>query len=146
MTRRVLITGSRTWLDYHTIATEITRYLVENATLKVDSQGLPANIEDWVIVHGACPTGADALAMNYAITNWIEQEPHPADWGRSGKHAGLLRNEEMVLAGADVCLAFINRCNKKGCKGKYPHGSHGATHCASLAEAAGIEVRRFPPE
>jgi hypothetical protein len=54
-------------------------------------------------------------------------EPHPADWKRFGrKRAGIIRNAQMVQAGADQCLAFIRNY------------SHGATHCSQLAVKAHI--------
>lgn len=147
MSGRILVTGSRTWTNRRALATEIVRYISENATMSVDSHGLPVDWDtrNWTIVHGACPTGADALAEDYAVSNWIEQEPHPAHWQQYGRAAGIRRNEEMVALGADVCLAFIDQCHKRECRDKQPHGSHGATHCANLAAAAGIEVRRFTP-
>lgn len=45
--------------------------------------------------------------------------------------AGFYRNEAMVAAGADLCLAFID------------NGSRGATHCANTAQAAGIPTLIF---
>lgn len=145
--RRILITGSRDWTDRTTLAREIVRYVSEHAVMGVDSQGLPVDYitTDWVIVHGACKEGADYWADEFAVVNLIEQEPHPADWKRYGRRAGMVRNAEMVQEGADVCLAFINPCTKINCWRPRPHGSHGSTHCADLAEANGIEVRRFTP-
>jgi hypothetical protein len=49
----------------------------------------------------------------------------------------------MVSLGADLCLAFIGDCTSPRCDIEGEHPSHGATGCASLAEAAGIPVRRF---
>jgi len=115
--RRVLITGSRDWTDEQAIRAAL------------------ANITMWhgaeiVVVHGACPTGADAIADRVA-RDWgggMTVERHPADWNAHGKAAGPLRNKHMVSLGADVCLAF-------------PQGeSRGTRHCMSEARAAGIPV------
>lgn len=109
---RILVTGSRDWHDEIAIEELLFEY----------SPGL--------LVHGACPTGADAIADAIATRwNW-DIERHPADWDRHGKKAGPLRNQHMVDLGADVCLAFIL------------NGSRGASHTARIAEAAGIPTVR----
>lgn len=120
---RILVTGSRSWTD---------RKAIEDALF----DALVATDDDVVIVHGACPTGADEIASRFV--SWIggydsglTEERHPADWRRYGRAAGPNRNAEMVALGADLCLAFIH------------NQSRGATHCADLAEAAGIPVRRY---
>jgi YspA, cpYpsA-related SLOG family len=143
--RRILVTGSRDWMDRYTIAQELVRYITENAEMLVDSHGFPVtwDTEGWVIVHGDCPTGADHYADDWGYGNLVQVEPHPAQWRRYGKAAGFRRNVEMVDLGADVCLAFINPCTKRDCPQPQPHGSHGTTMCAALAETAGIETRRF---
>lgn len=118
---RILVTGSRDWDDGDLLAWELGL-----ATGEALRDGRRA-----VIVHGACPTGADALAVRLSRDHGFDTEPHPADWDRRGKAAGPRRNREMVQAGADICLAFIK------------DGSAGATGCADMAERAGIPVRRF---
>jgi hypothetical protein len=89
-----------------------------------------------VLVHGACPRGADLLAARWAEDRArqghdVTTEPHPADWDTYRRHAGYRRNAEMVALGANLCMAFIR------------DASRGATHCAGLAERAGLHVRRW---
>jgi YspA, cpYpsA-related SLOG family len=118
---KVLVTGSRSWTDAHRIEVAIFRELYETKTFAQNA----------VLIHGACPTGADALAEEYATRAGMHIIRRPADWDRHGKRAGFLRNVELVELEPDVCLAFIR------------DGSKGATMTANLAEKAGIETRRF---
>jgi hypothetical protein len=118
---RILVTGSRNWPDKEIIA---------NALIDL-TNWFPIIWEDVVIVHGDCPTGADAMAQEFAEQHGIRTERHPADWKRYGKFAGPKRNQEMVDLGADICLAFI-----------LP-GSRGTKHCMGAAEKAGIPVWVF---
>lgn len=138
---RVLVTGSRDWPDDFTVDDTLTEIEARRNT-----PGAP-----FVVVHGACPTGADAYAARW-VAEWggypvpggeyVAEEPHPADWSR-GRKAGPERNAAMVALGADLCLAFIGPCTSPRCHRKDRHCSHGATGCADLAEAAGIETWRF---
>lgn len=117
MSHRVLVTGSRTWQDRAAVIDALDRLLSIDGAL--------------IIVHGNA-RGADRMAHNWALDQrWAIPEPHLADWKTYGKRAGMIRNAEMVALGADICLAFIR------------DNSPGATHCAGLAESAGIPVRRF---
>jgi hypothetical protein len=129
---RILVTGSRDWDDGDLIAYQLGLAAGEGAR-----QGRRVTV-----VHGACPTGADAIADRLARDHGFTVERHPAGW-RGGKAAGLARNTEMVAAGADVCLAFLAPCRKHA--SRPPHDSHGAADCAGKAEQAGIPVRRFRP-
>lgn len=144
---RILVTGSRNWDDG----------LFIHATL---GDAVPGRARDVVVVHGMCNprdpvtgrpvpwvragrlpvqdqlrlAGADWHAELWAVLHGAVPERHAADWNAYGKPAGFRRNAEMVRLGADLCLAFIK------------DGSKGATHCAGLAEKAGIPVRRFTAE
>ena len=117
---RILITGSRDWTDVDLIHAILASFCYQN---------VPA-----VIVHGACRTGADAIASRWVRRHRViglTEEMHPANWQWLGKRAGFVRNQLMVNLGADVCLAFIK------------DGSRGASHTARLAEQALIPVRRW---
>lgn len=116
--KRILITGSRTWLDRNVIHRAISEWVRDN---------VPQN-EVTIVVHGDNPKGADRMAKEFAEAMWwLEPEPHPADWSW-GKAGGNYRNQDMVDLGADVCLAF-NRNDSSGTK-----------DCVKRARAAGIPV------
>ncbi len=114
---RVLVTGSRTWRKLSVIVAALDELLAEHP--------------DMVLVHGACPKGADLMADAWAARRGVEAERHPADWDTRPRRAGFLRNQAMVDTRPDVCLAFI------------ADGSRGATHCATAAEVAGIATVYF---
>lgn len=119
---RVLVTGSRDW----------TLWMTLEVALEVEYTLAQAEGRRLVVVHGGA-RGADAMAETWAMRkgHGVVVERHPARWRMGGvynPYAGLVRNREMVKAGADVCLAFIRS------------GSRGASHCARLAEEAGIPV------
>jgi hypothetical protein len=112
---RILVTGSRDWMNEEAI----------RAHLQCFHTWIPARL-----VHGACRSGADAMADRIATEWGWEVERHPADWRQFSKSAGFRRNAEMVALGADLCLAFIL------------NESRGATMTADLAEKAGIRTIR----
>ena len=144
---RILVTGSRDWANLPLLRDELMAAVREMGEDRV------------VIVHGKCDPrdpqtreavswaaaerlpledqwhllGADWLADRIAGIRGIWLERHPAKWAERGKAAGPHRNAEMVALGADVCLVF----RQKGA------ASRGTSHCADLAEKAGIPTRRF---
>lgn len=115
--KRVLITGSRDWDARDTITLALVNAL--------DDLG------EYILVSGACPTGADRMCEETAEALGLAVELHPADWGLHKKRAGFVRNSEMVALGADLCIAFIK------------NNSKGASMTARLAEDAGIPVLRL---
>lgn len=145
---RVLVTGSRSWddnpgcLSYGIVEWALT-LLNEDITLRVVVDGELPYSEVITLVHGGCPDSPDMLADAAARKLGWQVETHKADWLTHGKQAGFIRNREMIDLGADVCLAFMAPCDKPNCLTPKPHDSHGASHCAWFAEAAGIRVLRY---
>lgn len=135
---RILITGSRDWSDRAQLEWAL------GVAFKV--------FRPIVVVHGACETGADRIADEWAQRAGIAVDPFEADWDNCGPEcrpghrrqrrdgsefcpaAGPRRNARMVAAGARYCLAFV-----------LP-GSRGTQDCIRRAEAAGIPVHRFEAE
>ncbi len=110
--RRAIFCGSRHWTDARPI----------EAALKA----LPRHS---VVLHGACPTGADAFAHLLATRLKLPVERFPADWKRYGLRAGPIRNAAMLASGADLVEAF------------WDGESRGTGGMIKIAEAAGVEVR-----
>jgi hypothetical protein len=136
---RILVTGSRDWDD-------------DSAVLSALDEAADFGRKPTVVVHGACPTGADRLASEWVEAQYnqpfepdVHEERHPADWSQ-GRKAGPERNAAMVALGADLCLAFIGDCSSPRCTKPGRHPSHGASGCADLAERAGIPTRRIYPK
>ena len=121
MSYRILVTGSRDWSDSMSLSKALALEVVPAI-----EKGL-----DVVVIHGDCPTGADAITQEVCDANNVPTERHPADWATYGRSAGPVRNKYMVDLGADVCLAFplLN--------------SRGTLNCMRLAEQAGIPVHNF---
>jgi hypothetical protein len=97
---RLLITGSRSWVDVDAIRAEFD--------IVREHEG-----SDVLLVSGACPNGADRMCETLALEYGWKLELHPLAWkGEDGKgeynpRAGFDRNELMVRLGADFVLAFV---------------------------------------
>lgn len=130
---RVIVTGSRHWTD---------RGAVYDALNNVYKERGP-----FVLVHGDCATGADAMAHDWygvaAHLVRVEEQRFPASWEARGAKAGPERNKRMVKAGAQLLLAFLESCTKANCDKPRPHDSHGTAGCVQLARDAGIEVKEI---
>jgi hypothetical protein len=133
---RVIVTGSRRWSD---------KAAVWDALNDVYQEFGP-----FVLVHGACSTGADAMAHEWfevaARLVRVDEDPFKvtkATWEARGLKAGPERNERMVKAGAQLVLAFLEPCSKPHCIKPKPHDSHGTASCVDLARDAGIEIREI---
>lgn len=107
---RVLITGSRQWLDQAKLYEELDAVF---QPWLANARELPQiAFEGFTVVHGGAP-GADALAGQWVFDRRDadippEAEVHPALWNVHGRRlAGKIRNTEMVRLGADVVLAFL---------------------------------------
>ena len=134
--KAILVTGSREFSDADMIWSALEEEI---------------GINPVVVIHGACPTGADHLADRFVkvVTttpvpwHWVTTLAFPADWLTHGKAAGPLRNQQMVdhittnhkLDDITV-LAFF----------KTGAGNRGTRNCVAAALAAGIpdqQVKRF---
>lgn len=137
---RILVTGSRDWLDV-----DIIRQAIRQHTSDVE------HVSDVMVVHGGA-TGADVISGKIATAHGMAEEIHLPNWESCGPNcipehkrrradgtwycprSGFIRNQLMVDLGADICLAFIR------------NNSKGALMTARLAEKAGIPTHRYLQE
>ncbi len=108
---RVIVTGSRKWADKRAVFSSLEKLLRTSGP--------------FVLVHGACATGADAMAEEWYQLIRVRK---PAPWAELGDAAGPARNRQMIKDGADLVLAFPLL------------GGSGTQHTMRLAREAGIEV------
>lgn len=140
---RLLFTGSRDLTDQHAVwgvlDTSLLMTTRENRQL--------------ILVHGACPTGGDKLADNWALDRQnygfdvvVERHPakgHPTQNFGEWPSCGPRRNSYMVSLGADECVAMVGPCTSFRCRRVDLHPSHGTIGCVAAAEKAGIKVDQW---
>ena len=85
---KLAIIGSRTFNDY-----KLLQEILEQHKSKIT-----------LVVSGAAK-GADSLGEKWALENNIQTLIFPADWGKYGKRAGYIRNED-IIKNCDYCIAF----------------------------------------
>jgi hypothetical protein len=119
---RVLITGSRNWEGVWAEA-RLRGVLDRVERLSVHL------VSPLVIVHGGCPTGADAIADRWARRRDYEPEVNEAEWIKWGRSAGPARNTLMVNKGADMCIGFLR------------DSSRGTLDC--IEKARGVAIPTF---
>lgn len=107
-----LVVGSRTFQDYDLLKSKLN-HLLQNQGNEV------------VIVSGGAK-GADSLAERYAKEKDLPLKIFPAEWGKYGKSAGYIRNEEMHK--------YISKQNKRGVVAFWDGMSKGTTHNFGLAD------------
>lgn len=94
---RILVTGSRNWVDEYTIKEQLKTLWLKYKDTHTDI----------VLVVGDCPTGVDKIARECWEFQKLPVEVYRADWNKNGRAAGPIRNQEMVDSGADIGVAFI---------------------------------------
>lgn len=121
---RVVVCGSRSWAAWPpakdkawkpsnheywqmTGLTAILTGLVDRSII---------NGETLKVIHGGCPSGADAIAAKWCDTNDIESQVFPADWNTHGKAAGFIRNEQMIVEGQPIVVVAAWDGQSKGTK------------------------------
>lgn len=90
---KVIIAGSRDFIDYELLKTKVDKILSNKFGTHVIS-----------IVSGTA-RGADKLGERYAEEKGFTTIKMPADWEKYGKKAGHLRNQEMLNI-ADAVIVF----------------------------------------
>lgn len=103
---RVIVCGSRDWEGIEP-AERIHRVLTACEIM--------ANVlqSPFQLIHGGCPTGADAIADRWARRRGYEPMVYGAKWDEYGPAAGPIRNSNMALGGADLCIGFL-KDNSRG--------------------------------
>lgn len=125
---KVIVTGWREWPAPYALFEEL------DAALRfAEFLGEPL-----VVVHGACPTGADRFAAYWVSYRQregrrVEALPYPADWAAHGRGGGPIRNRLMVNENMDADLLFAFLSPK----------SRGTVDCRDYALSVGQRVKEI---
>lgn len=103
---RILVCGGRDYKDWDTfnrcMDAVCDRYDLWSPPDEYGNK-LPGPI---TIIHGGA-SGADSLADQWAVVNWVRFLEFPADWQKHGRAAGPIRNQQMLDEGKpDLVIAF----------------------------------------
>jgi len=82
------------------------------------------------IIHGGCPTGADAVAHSFCRSLSVNEQEFKADWDQHGKYAGPLRNLKML-------------CESKPNLVIATSGGRGTANCVERSQSLEIPVLRI---
>lgn len=118
---RVLVCGGRDYNDYDYVR-HVLYDFCDTHGLADNEYKMPNGI---TIIHGGAK-GADHLADQWAVVNWVPIEEYKADWDKHGKAAGPIRNQQMLDTGVDYVIAFP--------------GGRGTEHMKKIARKAGVSV------
>ena len=91
---RVIVSGSRYYKNYKQLADKL-----DEVILKLMDEGIGKS--DIEIVSGGC-RGADELGERFAKESCLRCSIFPADWGKHGKAAGPVRNEQMAAYASEA--------------------------------------------
>jgi len=89
---RILVCGGRDFADADFVNDTLDRVLRKHPYM--------------FLIHGAA-RGADTLAAEWADSRRVPAKAYPAEWGKFGKQAGPIRNQQMIDDGKpDAVVAF----------------------------------------
>lgn len=84
---RVLVCGGRNYTNRERVYRVLDRFLEAN------------NGQGFTLICGACPTGVDAFAEDWANERHLPVDLYPPDWDQHGRMAGPKRNQRMLDEG-----------------------------------------------
>lgn len=126
----VIITGCRGWSDEETIRLVLWGEMM-------DATGT------FVVFHGGCPTGADAIAAKWCkATEDTECIAVEADWQAHGKAAGPIRNRRMIMLAME--RAALHPESELRVFAFWDGRSRGTWNCLTEAVKAGVCVNIQP--
>lgn len=121
---RVLVCGGRDFGDRDAV------FRTLNELCGPCSDERPLGTTELIVIHGACPTGADRWADEWVMVEHSRFMEFPADWRTHGRAAGPIRNQRMLDEGKpDLVIAFP--------------GGRGTADMVRRAKKAGVEVREI---
>lgn len=147
--RRVLCCGSRSYSDAQAIEARL-----EALRAECEEAG-----ETLVVVHGDCPTGADAIAHRWAKrTDGVWVDPVPADWNGPCRRTCKPGHRRTRLGGSTYCPAAGNYRNQRAIDEHGPFAlalafvdrplvkCRGTADMVSRIDKAGIRRELYEPE